>query len=146
MKLSKALFRPDRTARLVDQFVHAAGDAVVNQIQHFAVRVKVQTQLGLVRQLLVQIFNRRRNVQQQQATQPAPHHLLLFLRIIKQLDRHAVALVHQRWPGFHLIVTAFLLVAFRKLTKTPDMQSALLDTVVRHRRERLLDFPFQRLF
>ena len=146
MELSKALFRPDRTARLVDQLVHAAGDAVVNQIQHLAVRVKVQPELGFVRQLLVQILDRRRDVEQQQATQPAPHHLLLFLRIIKQFDRHAVALVHQRRPGFDLIVTALLFVAFRKLTKAPDMQPALLDTVVRHRRQRFLNFAFQRLF
>ena len=142
VKLSKALFRPDRAARLVNEFVHAAGDAVVNQIQHLAVRVKVEPQLGLVRQLLVQIFDRRRDVEQQQATQPAPHHLLLFLRVIKQFDRHAVALVYQRRPGFHLIVAALLLVALRKLAKAPDVQPALLDAVVGHRRERLLDFAF----
>ena len=146
MKLSKALFRPDRTARLVDQLIHTAGDAVVDQIQHLTVRVKVEPQLGFVRQLLVQILNRRRDVKQKQSTQPAPHHLLLLLRIVKELNRHAVALIHQRGPGFDLIVPALLLVAFRKLTKAPDVQPALLNAVISHRRERLLDFTFQRLF
>ncbi len=143
MKLSKALFRPDRTARLVDQLIHTAGDAVVDQIQHLTVRVKVEPQLGFVRQLLVQILNRRRDVKQKQSTQPAPHHLLLFLRIVKELNRHAVALINQRGPGFDLIVPALLLIAFRKLTKAPDVQPALLDTVVRHGRQGFLHFALQ---
>ncbi len=134
VQLRKALFCPHRATRGVDQLIYAAGDAVVDQIQHLAVRVKVQPQLGFVRQLLVQILDRRRDVQQQQAAQPAPHRLLLLLRIIKQLDCHAVALVHQRRPGFHLVVAALLLVAFRQLTEAPDMQPALLDTVIGHGR------------
>ncbi len=94
----------------------------------------------------MQILNRRRDVEQQQATQTAPHGLLLFLWIIKQLDSHAVALVHQRRPGFHLIVAAFLFVTFRQRTKAPDMQPALLDAVIGHRRQRLLNFALQRVF
>ncbi|MNE45858.1 hypothetical protein D3C80_1401710 [compost metagenome] len=34
----------------------------------------------------------------------------------------------------------------RQIAKAPDMQTALLDTVVRHRRERLLHFAFQGIF
>ena len=146
MQLAKALFRPHRPARLVDKLINAAGDAVVNQIQHFAVRVKIEPELGFVRQLLVQILNRRRNVKQQQATQTAPHGLLLFLWIIKQLDGHAVALVHQRRPGFYLIVAALLFVTLRQGAKAPDMQPALLDAVISDRRQRLLNFALQRLF
>ncbi|MNV52584.1 hypothetical protein D3C71_1446840 [compost metagenome] len=145
MQRGKALFRPHRPARFVNQLVHAAGDAVVNQIQHLAVRVEVQTEFGFVRQFFMKIFDRRRDIQQQQAAQTAPHRLLLFLRIIKQLDRHTVALIHQRRPGFHFIVAAFLLVVIRQIAETPDMQSALLDTIVRNRRERLLHFAFQRI-
>ncbi len=146
MQLVEALFRPYRTARLVDKLINAAGDAVVNQIQHFAVRVEIEPELGFVRQFLVQILNRRRNVKQQQATQTAPHGLLLFLWIIKQLDGHAVALVHQRRPGFHLIVAALLFIAFRQGAKAPDMQPALLDAIISDRRQRLLNFALQRLF
>ncbi|MNS48346.1 hypothetical protein D3C72_809130 [compost metagenome] len=94
----------------------------------------------------MQIFDRRRNVQQQKAAQTTPHGLLLFQRIIKQLDRHAVTLIHQRRPGLHSVVAALLLVVIRQIAKTPDMQPALLDTVIGNRRERLLHFAFQRLF
>ena len=94
----------------------------------------------------MQILNRRRDVEQQQATQTAPHGLLLFLWIVKQLDGHAVALVHQRRPGFHLIVTALLFVTFRQGAKAPDMQPALLNTVISDRRQRLLHFALQGVF
>ncbi len=94
----------------------------------------------------MQILNRRRDVEQQQATQTAPHGLLLFLWIIKQLDGHAVALVHQRRPGFHLIVTALLFVTLRQGAKAPDMQPALLNTVISDRRQRLLHFALQGVF
>ncbi len=93
----------------------------------------------------MQILNRRRDVQQQQTAQAAPHGLLLLQRVIKQLDRHAVALVHQRWPGLHLIVAALLLIALGEGAETPDMQPALLDAVIGHRRERLLHFALQAL-
>ena len=49
VQLTKALFRPHRTARLVDKLINTAGDAIVNQIQHFAVRVKVEPKLGFIR-------------------------------------------------------------------------------------------------
>ena len=113
MKRSKALFRPDRAARLINQLINTAGDAVVNEIQHFTVRVKVETKLRFVRQFLMQIFNWRRNIQQQQATQTTPHSLLLFLRVIKKLNRYAVTLIHQRRPGLHFVVATFLLVVIR---------------------------------
>ena len=113
MQRGKALFGPYRPARFIDQLIHAAGDTVIDQIQHFAVGVEIEPQLGFIRQLLVQVFNRRRDIQQQQAAQAAPHLLLLLERIIKQLDRHAVAFVHQRRPGLNFIVAALLLVALR---------------------------------
>ena len=65
MQRSKTFFRPDRATIGVDQLIHTAGDTVVDQLQHFAIRVKVQPQLGFVWQLLMQIFDWRGNIQQQ---------------------------------------------------------------------------------
>ena len=93
----------------------------------------------------MQIFNRRRNVQQQQTPQAAPHRLLLLKRIVEQLNGDAVTFVHQRRPGLNPIVAALLLIAFRQRAEAPDMQPALLDTVIGHRGERLLHFPLQRV-
>ena len=146
MQRSKAGLGPHWAARFVNQLINAAGDTVINQVQHLAVRVEVESELGFVRQLLVQIFNRRRDVQQQQATQTAPHHLLLFQLVIKQFDSDTVSFIHQRRPGFHLIVAALLFIAFRQVAKAPDVQSVLFDTVVSNRRERLLNFALQRIF
>ncbi len=83
MQRREALFCPYRATCLVNQLIDATGDTVVDQIQHFAVGVKVEPQLGFVRQLLVQILNRRRDIKQQQPTQAAPHGLLLLQRVIK---------------------------------------------------------------
>ena len=48
--------------------------------------------------------------------------------------------------GFHLIVTALLFVTFRRGAKAPDMQPALLNTVISDRRQRLLHFALQGVF
>ena len=65
MQRSKTFFRPDRATIGVDQLIHTAGDTVVYQLQHFAIRVKVQPKFGFVWQLLMQILDRRWNIQQQ---------------------------------------------------------------------------------
>ena len=62
MQRSKAFFRPDRATIGVDQLIHTAGDTVIDQLQHFAIRVKVQPQLGFVWQLFVQVLDRRWNI------------------------------------------------------------------------------------
>ena len=143
VQLLEVLLLPGRTARFRHQFVDAAGDAVVNQIQHLAVRVEVEPQLGFVRQLFMQVFYRRRNIEQQQATLAAPHHFLLLLLAVEQADRYALFLVDQRRPGLDLIAAALLLVAARQIAEAPDMQAVLLQPVIRHLRQRLLHFFFQ---
>ena len=65
MQRSKAFFRPDRATIGINQLIHTAGDTVVYQLQHFAIRVKVQPKFGFVWQLLMQIFDWRWNIQQQ---------------------------------------------------------------------------------
>ncbi len=57
MQHRKAFFGPHRTTVGVDQLIHTTGYTVVNQIQHFTVRVKIQPQLGFVGQFLMQIFD-----------------------------------------------------------------------------------------
>ena len=51
----------------------------------------------------------------------------------------SVFLIDNRRIGFHFVAATFLLVAFRLRTETPDMQIALFDAVIRHRRQRLLN-------
>ncbi|CSB94591.1 Uncharacterised protein [Vibrio cholerae] len=54
----KCLWLPHHAAALFNQLINAAGNAVINQIEHFAIRVKVQTEFRFVRQIGVQIFDR----------------------------------------------------------------------------------------
>ncbi|MNZ79770.1 hypothetical protein D3C78_983810 [compost metagenome] len=128
---------------LGNQLIDAARDAVVNQIQHPAIRVKVQPQLGFVRQFFMQILDGRWNVQQQQAARSLPHRLLLFLLAVEQTDRHAVFFIHQRRIRLHRIATAFLLIKLRQFAEAPDMQIALFQPIVRHRRQRFLHLVLQ---
>ena len=101
---------PDRAAVFVDQLVDATRNTVVDQLQHLAVRVEIEPQLGLVRQLFMQVFDRRRNIQQQQAARALPHRLLLLAFAVEQADRHAVLFIHQRRVSLHRIAAALLLV------------------------------------
>lgn len=39
------------------------------------------------------------------------------------MGQHGMNCIHQCRPGLHPVVAAFLLIAFRKLSKAPDVQS-----------------------
>ncbi|MNT30124.1 hypothetical protein D3C72_1659030 [compost metagenome] len=91
----------------------------------------------------MQILDGRWNVQQQQAARSLPHRLLLFLLAVEQTDRHAVFFIHQRRIRLHRIATAFLLIKLRQFAEAPDMQIALLQPIVCHRRQGFLHLVFQ---
>ncbi|MNE48759.1 hypothetical protein D3C80_1432440 [compost metagenome] len=126
-----------------NQLVDAAGDTVVDQIQYLAIRVKIQPKLGLVRQLLMQIFDRRRDVQQQQTARTLPHGLLLLLFAVKQADGYAVFFVHQRRVSLDRVTATLLLIKLRQFAKAPDMQIALFQAIISHGRQRLLHLIFE---
>ncbi|CSB38846.1 Uncharacterised protein [Vibrio cholerae] len=89
----KCLWLPHYAAALFNQLINAAGNAVINQIEHFAIRVKVQTEFRFVRQIGVQIFDRRWHIKQNQTALAGTHRAKLLLLGFKQFDFDAVFLI-----------------------------------------------------
>ncbi|MNX91691.1 hypothetical protein D3C86_1237920 [compost metagenome] len=77
---------PGQAAVLLHELVTATGDTVINQLGHLAEGVEVEPELGLVRQLLLQILDGGWHVEQHQPALARPHQLLLGHRALHQLD------------------------------------------------------------